>query len=64
MIWPLNFDSHDNLLYYNIELCFRWFHGNISGQEAERLLMMKGSTGSYLMRSSVSSPGDMVLLIR
>jgi len=51
-------------LIEDTDLCFRWFHGNISGHEAERLLMVKGFTGSYLMRSSVSSPGDMVLLIR
>ena len=43
---------------------YRWFHGSISGQEAEKLLMGRGSSGSYLLRSSVSSPGDMVLQIR
>ena len=42
----------------------RWFHGSIGGQEAEKLLMGRGSSGSYLLRSSVSSPGDMVLQIR
>ena len=45
-------------------LDYRWFHGSISGQEAEKLLMGRGSSGSYLLRSSVSSPGDMVLQIR
>eukprot|EP00051_Salpingoeca_urceolata_P014240 m.180852 g.180852 ORF g.180852 m.180852 type:complete len:581 (-) comp18023_c1_seq5:373-2115(-) len=42
----------------------RWFHGNLSGQEAERLLMDKGVDGSFLVRASQRKPGDFVLSVR
>ncbi|XP_064643361.1 tyrosine-protein phosphatase non-receptor type 11-like [Lineus longissimus] len=42
----------------------RWFHGHISGKEAERYLMEKGKNGSYLVRESQSKPGDFVLSVR
>ncbi|XP_006811921.1 tyrosine-protein phosphatase non-receptor type 11-like, partial [Saccoglossus kowalevskii] len=42
----------------------RWFHGHISGKEAERCLMEKGKNGSYLVRESQSKPGDFVLSVR
>ncbi|XP_062569813.1 tyrosine-protein phosphatase non-receptor type 11-like [Saccostrea cucullata] len=40
----------------------RWFHGSISGKEAEKVLMEKGKNGSYLVRESQSKPGDFVLM--
>ena len=43
-------------LIEDTDLCF------IGGHEAERLLMVKGYTRSYLMHSSVFSPADMVLI--
>ncbi|XP_046547112.1 tyrosine-protein phosphatase non-receptor type 11-like isoform X2 [Haliotis rubra] len=42
----------------------RWFHGHISGKEAEKCLMDKGKNGSYLVRESQSKPGDFVLSVR
>ena len=39
----------------------RWYHGNISGREAEILLQDKAQNGSYLVRASYHSPGDYVL---
>ena len=42
----------------------RWFHGHISGKNAERLLKEKGKNGSYLVRESQSKPGDFVLSVR
>lgn len=43
---------------------YRWFHGHISGKEAEKVLIEKGKNGSYLVRESQSKPGDFVLSIR
>ncbi|XP_061422116.1 LOW QUALITY PROTEIN: tyrosine-protein phosphatase non-receptor type 11-like [Lethenteron reissneri] len=42
----------------------RWFHGHISGKDAERLLAEKGKGGSFLVRESQSKPGDFVLSVR
>lgn len=42
----------------------RWFHGHISGKEAEKQLMEKGKYGSYLVRESQSKPGDFVLSVK
>ncbi|KAI6650928.1 Tyrosine-protein phosphatase non-receptor type 11-like isoform X2 [Oopsacas minuta] len=39
----------------------RWFHGSISGKEADKLLLDRGQNGSYLVRASLSQPGDYVL---
>lgn len=41
----------------------RWFHGHLSGKEAEKLLE-KGKNGSFLVRESQSKPGDFVLSVR
>ncbi|XP_029074720.1 tyrosine-protein phosphatase non-receptor type 11-like isoform X6 [Monodon monoceros] len=41
----------------------RWYHGHLSGQEAEKLLMQKGRPGSFLVRESQSKPGDFVLSV-
>lgn len=43
---------------------FRWFHGHLSGKEAEKLLTEKGKHGSFLVRESQSHPGDFVLSVR
>ncbi|XP_071805162.1 tyrosine-protein phosphatase non-receptor type 11-like isoform X1 [Asterias amurensis] len=42
----------------------RWFHGHITGKEAEKALMEKGKNGSFLVRESHSKPGDFVLSVR
>ncbi|XP_052820621.1 tyrosine-protein phosphatase non-receptor type 11-like isoform X1 [Mya arenaria] len=42
----------------------RWFHGHISGKEAEKQLMDNGKYGSYLVRESQSKPGDFVLSVK
>uniref|UniRef100_A0A8C5XZK3 Tyrosine-protein phosphatase non-receptor type n=1 Tax=Microcebus murinus TaxID=30608 RepID=A0A8C5XZK3_MICMU len=41
----------------------RWFHGHLSGKEAEKLLTEKGKHGSFLVRESQSHPGDFVLSV-
>lgn len=43
---------------------FRWFHGHLSGKEAEKLILEKGKNGSFLVRESQSKPGDYVLSVR
>lgn len=45
-------------------VCPRWFHGHLSGREAEKLLTEKGKNGSFLVRESQSHPGDFVLSVR
>ncbi|XP_014483754.1 PREDICTED: tyrosine-protein phosphatase corkscrew-like isoform X2 [Dinoponera quadriceps] len=42
----------------------RWFHPNITGLEAERLLMERGYDSSFLARPSSSNPGDFTLSVR
>ncbi|XP_026537341.1 tyrosine-protein phosphatase non-receptor type 11-like [Notechis scutatus] len=42
----------------------RWFHPNISGIEAEKLLLTRGIHGSFLARPSKSNPGDFTLSVR
>ena len=42
----------------------RWFHVNLSGKEAERLMLERGKNGSFLVRESQSKPGDYVLTVR
>lgn len=41
----------------------RWYHGHLSGKEAEQLLMEKGRPGTFLVRESQSKPGDFVLSV-
>lgn len=43
---------------------FRWFHPNITGVEAENLLLTRGVDGSFLARPSKSNPGDFTLSVR
>ena len=42
----------------------RWYHGLVSGKEAERLLLDRGKNGSFLVRESTSNPGGYVLSAR
>lgn len=42
----------------------RWFHPNITGIEAEKMLMDRGTDGSFLARPSFSNPGDFTLSVR
>ncbi|KAF4533060.1 hypothetical protein B566_EDAN002623 [Ephemera danica] len=42
----------------------RWFHGHLSGREAEQMILEKGKNGSFLVRESQSKPGDYVLSVR
>ncbi|KAI0217927.1 Tyrosine-protein phosphatase non-receptor type 11 [Lamellibrachia satsuma] len=42
----------------------RWFHTQMSGKTAEKLLLEKAKHGSYLVRESLSKPGDFVLSVR
>jgi fyn-related kinase len=41
-----------------------WFHGQIRRAEAEKLLMLSGRHGTYLVRESESNPGDYSLSVR
>lgn len=41
----------------------RWYHGHLSGRDAEKLLTDKGKPGSFLVRESQSKPGDFVLSV-
>uniref|UniRef100_A0A8D0B072 protein-tyrosine-phosphatase n=1 Tax=Sander lucioperca TaxID=283035 RepID=A0A8D0B072_SANLU len=41
----------------------RWYHGHLSGRDAEKLLTDKGKAGSFLVRESQSKPGDFVLSV-
>ncbi|KAI1283233.1 Tyrosine-protein phosphatase non-receptor type 11 [Halotydeus destructor] len=42
----------------------RWFHPNITGVEAEKMLMERGLDGSFLARPSKSKHGDFTLSVR
>ncbi|KAF5891734.1 tyrosine-protein phosphatase non-receptor type 6-like, partial [Clarias magur] len=39
----------------------RWYHGHLSGPDAEKLLRERGETGTFLVRESLSNPGNYVL---
>lgn len=41
----------------------RWFHGHLSGPNAEKLLAVKDEPGTFLVRESLSKPGDFVLSV-
>ena len=42
----------------------RWFHRNITGKEAELLLLDRGTDGSFLCRPSHATRGDFTLSVR
>ncbi|KAF6734055.1 Tyrosine-protein phosphatase non-receptor type 6 [Oryzias melastigma] len=39
----------------------RWYHGHLSGPNAEKLLTQRDEPGTFLVRESLSKPGDFVL---
>ncbi|XP_068114059.1 tyrosine-protein phosphatase non-receptor type 6 [Hyperolius riggenbachi] len=41
----------------------RWYHGYLSGTDAEKLLQEKGEPWTFLVRESRSKPGDFVLSV-
>lgn len=64
--WNFGLISNNFLfaLYIIISLCYRWFHGHLSGKDAEKLILDRGKNGSFLVRESQSKPGDFVLSVR
>ena len=44
--------------------CFRWYHGRIDREAAEKLLMESGNVDSFLVRESVHFPGDYSISVR
>ncbi|KAL5108579.1 Tyrosine-protein phosphatase non-receptor type 11 [Taenia crassiceps] len=42
----------------------KWFHSELSGLAAEKLLIEKGEPGSFLIRQSHNSPGNFTLSVR
>ena len=57
-------NSLQNSIDCHLKKKIRWFHGHLSGKEAEKLLTEKGKHGSFLVRESQSHPGDFVLSVR
>lgn len=45
-------------------MMYRWYHANLDNKNAERLLMERGSDGSYLVRPSKSCSGHFSLSVR
>ncbi|XP_031708594.1 tyrosine-protein phosphatase non-receptor type 6 isoform X2 [Anarrhichthys ocellatus] len=41
----------------------RWYHGHLSGPNAEKLLCAREESGIFLVRESLSKPGDFVLSV-
>ena len=56
----MNGNTSGLLIYFVV----RWFHGHMSGKEAETMMLDKGKNGSFLVRESQSKPGDFVLTVR
>lgn len=42
----------------------RWYHGGLTGREAEQMMLNKGQDGSFLVRASSHNPGNYVLSAR
>ncbi|CAH0628628.1 unnamed protein product [Chrysodeixis includens] len=42
----------------------RWYHGQLTAKEAERVMLENGKNGSFLVRESQRQPGDFVLSVR
>lgn len=45
-------------------LCSRWYHGHISREDAEKILMDSGNVNAFLVRESHTKPGDYVISVR
>nr|XP_046255148.1 tyrosine-protein phosphatase non-receptor type 6 [Scatophagus argus]XP_046255149.1 tyrosine-protein phosphatase non-receptor type 6 [Scatophagus argus] len=41
----------------------RWYHGHLSGPNAEKLLLARDEPDTFLVRESLSKPGDFVLSV-
>ncbi|KAI1885787.1 hypothetical protein AGOR_G00207390 [Albula goreensis] len=41
----------------------RWYHGHLSGSNAEKMLWERDEPGTFLVRESLSKPGDFVLSV-
>ncbi|XP_073702826.1 tyrosine-protein phosphatase non-receptor type 6 isoform X1 [Garra rufa] len=41
----------------------RWYHGHLSGPNAEKLLRERDEPGTFLVRESLSKPGDFVMSV-
>ncbi|XP_077454663.1 tyrosine-protein phosphatase non-receptor type 6 [Stigmatopora argus] len=41
----------------------RWYHGHLSGPDAEKMLIAREESGTFLVRASLSKPGDFVLTV-
>ncbi|XP_036394071.1 tyrosine-protein phosphatase non-receptor type 6 isoform X2 [Megalops cyprinoides] len=41
----------------------RWYHGHLSGSNAEKMLGERDEPGTFLVRESLSKPGDFVLSV-
>ncbi|XP_072250141.1 tyrosine-protein phosphatase non-receptor type 6 isoform X1 [Leuresthes tenuis] len=41
----------------------RWYHGHLSGPNAEKMLSSRDELGTFLVRESLSKPGDFVLSV-
>ncbi|CAL1610900.1 unnamed protein product [Knipowitschia caucasica] len=41
----------------------RWYHGHLSGPNAEKLLIARDDPGTFLVRESLSKPGEFVLSV-
>ena len=54
----------DEILLELLYFYCRWFHGSLSGKDAEKLILERGKNGSFLVRESQSKPGDYVLSVR
>ena len=42
----------------------RWYHGRIERRDAEKLLMESENVDSFLVRESVTHPGDYTIVVR
>lgn len=42
----------------------RWYHGQLTAKEAEKMMLENGKNGSFLVRESQRQPGDFVLSVR
>lgn len=50
-------------LFWPSLISFRWYHGHLSGVAAESLLQAKATPWTFLVRESLSKPGDFVLSV-